>query len=61
MFVSAALITRLRRGLWSFYQAVMSEISERKVKAFSKSKLLVVFWKNKKVYVAQEVLGMWNL
>ena len=31
MFVSAALITRLRRGLWSFYQAVMSEISKRKV------------------------------
>ena len=31
MFVSAALITRLRRGLRSFYQAVMSEISKRKV------------------------------
>ena len=28
MFVIAALITRLRRGLWSFYQAVMSEMSK---------------------------------
>ena len=32
MFVSAALITSwLRRGLWSFYQAVMSEMSKWKV------------------------------
>ena len=39
----------------------VGNVKAKSVKAFSSFKLLVVFWKIKKVYVAQELLGMWNL
>ena len=45
----------------SFQQAVIGNVKAKSVKAFCSFKPLVVFWTNKKVYVAQELFGMWNL
>ena len=44
-----------------FTKLLCLKFQSEKREVFSSFKLLVVFWKIKKVYVAQELLGMWNL